>query len=158
MVRVSGECWADAFEPLVGNEQATEHQIKNRANGRGELGRQLLLMLQIANRRSRPFNSQIPFARFSRSSPNLVVSNLVVCNSYAEALFCALLHPFVLFCGLLRTCVCTLLRSFALLCSHLRIRGNGPLMSENIPIRKGNAPLALMGSFRAPRHGGKRPL
>ena len=32
--------------------------------------------------------------------PNLVVSNLVVCIFYAEALFCALLHPLALFCAL----------------------------------------------------------
>ena len=41
--------------------------------------------------------------------PNLVVSNLVVCNSYADALFCALLRAFALFCGL----------AFALFCAHL---------------------------------------
>ena len=47
--------------------------------------------------------------------PNLVVSNLVVCNFCAEALVCAFLRPFALFCALLRTCkVCPLLRSIAL--------------------------------------------
>ena len=35
---------------------------------------------------------------------------------------------------------------------------NSPLRSENGPLRRGNALLALMGSFRAPNHGGKRPL
>ena len=60
---------------------------------------------------------------------NLVVSNLVVCNFYAEAPFCALLRSFAPFCALLRalvrTCVCALLRPFALLnldfCAHLRV-------------------------------------
>ena len=42
--------------------------------------------------------------------------------------------------------------------AHLGIRGNGPLRSENGPLRRGNASLRLMGSFRAPRRGGKRPL
>ena len=40
----------------------------------------------------------------------LVVSNLVVCNLYAEVLFCALLQ----------TCVCALLRSFARICVFLQ--------------------------------------
>ena len=36
----------------------------------------------------------------------VVVSNLVVCNSYfAEALWCALLRPFALICGLALICV-----------------------------------------------------
>ena len=43
--------------------------------------------------------------------PNLVVLNLVICNFYAEALFCALLRPFALFCALLRTCVFTVATS-----------------------------------------------
>ena len=47
-------------------------------------------------------------------------SNLIVCNFYTEALFCALLRPFALSCALLRTCVCALLRSFALFCVFLR--------------------------------------
>ena len=46
--------------------------------------------------------------------PNLVASNLVVCNCYVEALFCALLHPFALFADLR-------LLSFALICAHLRV-------------------------------------
>ena len=46
--------------------------------------------------------------------PDLVVLNLVVCNFYAEALFCALLRIF------LQTCVCSLLRSFACICVFLR--------------------------------------
>ena len=41
--------------------------------------------------------------------PNLAVLKLVVCSFYVEALFCALLRPFALFCTLLRTCVCALL-------------------------------------------------
>ena len=49
-----------------------------------------------------------------REFPNLVVSNLVVCNFYVEAHFCALLRPFALLCALLR------LRSFAFACAHLR--------------------------------------
>ena len=36
--------------------------------------------------------------------------------------------------------------------AHSGIRGNGPLRSENGPLWKGNAPLALMGSFQAPHH------
>ena len=48
--------------------------------------------------------------------PNLVVSNLVVCNFLRSfALFCALFVPF---CAPLRTCVCALLRAFALFCAH----------------------------------------
>ena len=35
--------------------------------------------------------------------PNLVVSNLVVCNLYAEAIFCVLLRPLALFGALLGT-------------------------------------------------------
>ena len=46
-----------------------------------------------------------------------------VCNFYAEALFCALLHTFALL--ILQTCVCALLRSFALFCVHLRICAGG---------------------------------
>ena len=52
--------------------------------------------------------------------PSRVVLNLVVCNFYAEALFCALLRPFAPFCALLRTCVCAHLRSFARICVFLR--------------------------------------
>ena len=62
------------------------------------------------------------FLRMSAEFPNLVVSDLVVCNFYAEALFCALLHSFALFfcvcCALLQTCVCALLCSFELPCVH----------------------------------------
>ena len=47
-----------------------------------------------------------------------VVSNLVVCNFYAEALFCALLRPFALFCALFAD---LRLLSFALICAHLRV-------------------------------------
>ena len=56
----------------------------------------------------------------------------VVCNFYAEAPFCTLLRPFVVFYALLRTCVSALLRtmrlrsfadlrlrSFALICALL---------------------------------------
>ena len=59
-----------------------------------------------------------PQLDFNSEFPNLVVSNLVVCNFYAEALFCvffflffALLRSSAL--ALLRTCVCALLRSLA---------------------------------------------
>ena len=52
--------------------------------------------------------------------PNLVVSNLVVCNFYVEALFLAHLHPFALFCGLAFALFCVHLRSFALICVLLR--------------------------------------
>ena len=39
---------------------------------------------------------------------------MVVCNFYAEALFCTLLRPFVPFCALLQTCVlCVFLRPTA---------------------------------------------
>ena len=63
-------------------------------------------------------NPRIPhhLSRFTAESwefPNLVVSNLIVCNSYAEALFCALLRSFALFCSLLR--------SFALFCARPRL-------------------------------------
>ena len=51
----------------------------------------------------------------------MVVSNLAVCNFYAEALFCALLRPFVLFCALLRSFADLRLRSFALICAHVRV-------------------------------------
>ena len=44
--------------------------------------------------------------------PNLVVSNLVVCNFYAEALFCAHLRSFAL--------ICAHLRSFARICVFVR--------------------------------------
>ena len=44
-----------------------------------------------------------PFFEFAKVSPNLVVLNLVARNFYAEALFCALLRPFALFCALSRT-------------------------------------------------------
>ena len=53
--------------------------------------------------------------------PNLVVSNLVVCNFYAEALFCALLRPFALFCGLALALFCPHLRSFACFCVRPRL-------------------------------------
>ena len=52
--------------------------------------------------------------RMTWEFPNLVVLNLVVCNFYAEALFCTLLRPLALFCVHLR------LRSFALICALLR--------------------------------------
>ena len=45
---------------------------------------------------------------------SLVVSNLVVCNFYVEALFCALLRPFALFKFLpFADLLCALLRGFA---------------------------------------------
>ena len=40
---------------------------------------------------------------------------------YAEALFCAHLHPFALFCGLAFALVCSHLRSLALICVFLRL-------------------------------------
>ena len=46
--------------------------------------------------------------------PNLVISNLVVCN------FCALLRPFGLSCALAFALFCGHLRSFALICAFLR--------------------------------------
>ena len=36
--------------------------------------------------------------------------------------------------------------------------GKRPMKVGKRPIKEGNAPLTLMGSFRAPRQGGKRPL
>ena len=62
--------------------------------------------------------------------PNLVVSNLAVCNFYAEALFCALLQtrvcallrPFALSCTLLQTCVCALLCAIACFCVRPRLQ------------------------------------
>ena len=52
--------------------------------------------------------------------PNLVVSNLVVCNFYVEALFCALLRSFAFFCGLAVALFGSHLRSFAFFCMFLR--------------------------------------
>ena len=49
--------------------------------------------------------------------PNPGSSILVVCNFYAEALFCALLRAFALFCGL---AFAFFLRSLALFCARLR--------------------------------------
>ena len=57
-----------------------------------------------------PFFFALEFWEF----PNLVVSNLVVCTFYAEALFCALLRSFASFCTLLRSFADLRLRSFAL--------------------------------------------
>ena len=54
-------------------------------------------------------------------SPNVVVSNLVVCNFYTEALFCAPLRPFVLFCGLPFALICALLRAVACFCVRPRL-------------------------------------
>ena len=71
-------------------------------------------------------------APFFGSFPNLVVSNLVVCSFYAEAL---LRRPFALFwqiapfCALLCSCVytlsaliCALLRAFACFCVRPRLK------------------------------------
>ena len=55
----------------------------------------------------------------SREFPNLVVSNLVVCNLYVEALFCTLLCSFALICGLAFAVFRAHLRSFALICVFL---------------------------------------
>ena len=53
---------------------------------------------------------------------NLVVSNQVVCNFFSETLFCALLRPFALFCGLAFALFCGLAFAlFALICSFARI-------------------------------------
>ena len=57
--------------------------------------------------------------------PNLVVFNLVVCNFYAEALFCALSRSFALFCEHLR--------SFACFCERPR--------SERLRLRTADMPL-----------------
>ena len=56
--------------------------------------------------------------------PNLVVSNPVVFNFYAEALFCALLRPFELFCALAFPLFCAHLRTFA--CFYVRPRLERP--------------------------------
>ena len=63
--------------------------------------------------------------------PNLVVSNLVVCNSCSETLFCAHVCSFVrtcicallqtCMCALLRICTCALLRTFACFCERPRL-------------------------------------
>ena len=45
----------------------------------------------------------------------------VVCNFYAEALFCALLHCFALFCGLAFVLFCALLCAFACFCERPRL-------------------------------------
>ena len=52
--------------------------------------------------------------------PNLVVSNLAVCNFCEEALFCTLLRLFALFCALLHSFADLRLHSFALICALLR--------------------------------------
>ena len=57
-------------------------------------------------------------SRYSWEFPNLVVSNLAVCNFHAEALFCTLLRPFALFCGLASHAP---LRSFACFCVRPRL-------------------------------------
>ena len=46
--------------------------------------------------------------------------NLVVCNFYAETLFCALLRPLALFCALAVALFCAHLFSFAVMCVFLR--------------------------------------
>ena len=79
--------------------------------------------------------------------PNLVVSNLVVCNFYADALFCALLRPFAPFCALLRpfalfanlhvrcfALICTLLRTFACFCERPRL-GTAELRRGKLTMR-----------------------
>ena len=72
------------------------------------------------------FQFTVCTSRFTRlrtkwGVPNLVVSNLdIVCNFYAEALFCALLRSFALFCGLAFAMFCAHLRSFARICVFLR--------------------------------------
>ena len=53
--------------------------------------------------------------------PNLVVSNLVVCNFYAEALFCALLRSFADLRLRSFALICALLRTFACFCERLRL-------------------------------------
>ena len=55
--------------------------------------------------------------------PNLVVSNLVVCNFDAEALFCSLLHPLCSFCALLRSFAPFCGFDLVLLCGHFRSFG-----------------------------------
>ena len=65
--------------------------------------------------------SEPPELTSLRKFPNLVVSNVVVCNFYAEVLFCAPLRPFTPFYALLHSCVYALLLSFALFCAHLRV-------------------------------------
>ena len=57
-----------------------------------------------------------------REFPNLVVSNLVVSNFYAEALFCALLRSVAPFCALLRSFADSHLLSFALISVFLRFK------------------------------------
>ena len=54
----------------------------------------------------------------------VVVLNLVVCDFYAEALFCAHLRPFASFRALLRTCVRALLRSFGAKVKSIAFRGS----------------------------------
>ena len=67
------------------------------------------------------FNKNLKTLRWRLLRWRLTLSEiLVVCNSYAEALFCALLRPFVLFCGLVFALFCAHLRSFELVCVFLR--------------------------------------
>ena len=51
---------------------------------------------------SPPRHCQLPLCSSSQEFPNLVVSNVVLHNFYAEALFCTLSLPFVLFWACLR--------------------------------------------------------
>ena len=80
---------------------------------RGSSSKALVLLVRMQIRHFRHFRPLflagqkhgLPKAPFS--GPR---QNLVVCEFYAEALFCALLRSFALFCGL----------AFALSCAHLR--------------------------------------
>ena len=70
-----------------------------------------------------PFHT-LPIHTPTKCLPSLGSSqNLVVCNFYAEALFCAHLRPSVSFkiCALLRTCICVLLHSVACFCVRPRL-------------------------------------
>ena len=51
--------------------------------------------------------------------PNLVILNLIICECYAEALFCALLRPFADL--RLRSSADLHLRCFALFCANFRL-------------------------------------
>ena len=84
---------------------------------------------QAEHRRSKPLRGtateRTKIANRNRDDfwefPDLVVSNLVVSNYYADALFCPLFRPFALFGGLAFAVICGHLRSFACFCERPRL-------------------------------------
>ena len=71
------------------------------------------------------------------------LSNLVVCNFHAEALFCALLRPFVfalfcaaVFCGIGFALFCAHLHSFVRICVFLRLTAFGTAATHTNQFRR----------------------